>query len=75
MGDIIAVELSRISAALHELQSGADDVRYGQLWVAQQALNWAANPALFASPFNAISDGKVWTPNDFQAMKVDSDKS
>lgn len=45
-------ELDRIGAALRAAQPGP---RYAELYAAQQALAWAAEPNGFASPYNMIT--------------------
>lgn len=45
-------ERARINEAI--MSTRADDARYLQLLAAQQALDWAGEPAQFASPYEAV---------------------
>ena len=48
----IHVELGRISA---RLQSFPDPNEHAGLYAAQQALNWALAPSIFAPPFRTVT--------------------
>jgi hypothetical protein len=50
----IARELDRISEAMRQTPE-----KYEQLYVAQQALSWAIDPANFAAPLDVIQNGLV----------------
>lgn len=56
----IAEELDMIESALRD--PGTEIVQWGQLYVAQQALTWAVNEDLAASPYGVIVEGKVQPP-------------
>lgn len=49
-------ELERLEIALREPQP---DERYCQLYAAMTALAWALEPTVIASPFDAITSGRV----------------
>lgn len=59
-GQQIESELDRISAQLLAAETTAE--QYRQLYAAQQALIWARNSALAASPFDVVMGRKVIAP-------------
>ena len=56
----IQTELDRVQEALR--RDDLTNKEYCELYAVQQALSWATNPDLAASPFETVMNGKVQPP-------------